>query len=78
MANQPDPVCITCGLDFDGRNLNRLRNGAVCPTCRDRLLDSLPALLPKVSQIERAEEGAPVLRAGSILRALPPAGPADD
>jgi hypothetical protein len=26
--------------------LNRLDNGQVCPTCRDRVLDLLPSILP--------------------------------
>jgi hypothetical protein len=47
MSVEPDPLCFTCGLAFDGRHFNRLKNGAVCPTCRDRLLDTLPAPLPR-------------------------------
>jgi hypothetical protein len=26
--------------------LNRLDNGQICPTCRDRVLESLPPILP--------------------------------
>lgn len=41
------PTCFTCGLAVDGEpRLNRLPNGAVCPTCRDRLLELLPPLFP--------------------------------
>ncbi len=42
-----EPTCITCGLATgEAPRLNRLDNGAVCPTCRDRLLDLLPPLFP--------------------------------
>lgn len=42
-----DPTCFTCGLPAgDLPRLNRLDNGAVCPTCRDRLLEMLPPLFP--------------------------------
>jgi hypothetical protein len=41
-----EPVCITCGQPAGPRRLNRLSDGRVCPTCCDRLLDTLPALLP--------------------------------
>jgi DNA-directed RNA polymerase subunit RPC12/RpoP len=41
------PVCFTCGLEVgEPYQLNRLANGRVCPTCRDRVLDSLPPVLP--------------------------------
>jgi hypothetical protein len=52
MASSASPVCITCGLSVGtGTQLNRMNNGQVCPTCRDRVLDSIPAALP--SQISR-------------------------
>lgn len=45
----PSPVCITCGLEVgSGSQLNRLSNGQVCPTCRDRLLESIPSALPSL------------------------------
>lgn len=78
MTNQPDPVCFTCGLEYDGQHLNRMRNGAVCPTCRDRLLDSLPAPLPRAPRQEAADEVLVHGRAANILRALPPGEPSDD
>jgi hypothetical protein len=47
MSTHPDPVCITCGLSAgQPAQLNRLSNGQTCPTCRDRVLDSLPSALP--------------------------------
>ena len=40
-------VCFTCGLPAgETPRLNTLPGGQVCPTCRDRLLESLPPLLP--------------------------------
>ena len=29
--------------------LNRLDNGQICPTCRERVLDSLPPVLPALA-----------------------------
>lgn len=47
MSQNPQPVCITCSLPVgDPPRLNRLGNGQVCPSCRDRLLDALPPILP--------------------------------
>lgn len=51
MATSPSPVCITCGLSAGPVQLNRLQNGQTCPTCRDRVLDSLPAILPSHSRL---------------------------
>jgi hypothetical protein len=43
----PEPVCFACGQSTGQRpRLNRLTDGRVCPACRDRLMDSLPPLLP--------------------------------
>lgn len=57
-----DPVCIGCGQPTGPRpRLNQLPDGRTCPTCRDRLLDSLPAVLPattgELSFEEWAEDG---------------------
>lgn len=42
-----DPVCIACGQPTGPRpRLNRLSDGRICPSCRDRLLDDLPPILP--------------------------------
>ena len=56
MSVQPDPLCFTCGHACDGRHFNRLKNGAICPTCRDRLLDSLPAPLPRRTKAEEEQQ----------------------
>lgn len=57
-----DPVCIACGRPTGPRpRLNQLPDGRTCPTCRDRLLDTLPPILPapgeELSFEEWAEEG---------------------
>ncbi|MFN0009231.1 MAG: hypothetical protein ACKVXR_15110 [Planctomycetota bacterium] len=40
-------VCFTCGESVgDPRRINRLEDGRICPTCRDRVLAELPPLLP--------------------------------
>ena len=42
-----ETLCFTCGLPAgEPLRLNHLPNGSVCPTCRDRLLDSIPAPFP--------------------------------
>jgi hypothetical protein len=42
-----EPVCIGCGQPTGPLpRLNRLPNGRACPTCQDRLLATLPPLLP--------------------------------
>ena len=47
MGEITNTVCFTCGLAIEEPpRLNRLTNGQVCPACRERLLDALPALLP--------------------------------
>lgn len=49
MANRRDTLCFTCGLPSgDPLRLNHLPSGEVCPNCRDRLLDALPAPFPRV------------------------------
>jgi DNA-directed RNA polymerase subunit RPC12/RpoP len=40
-------LCISCCQEVgDPPRLNRLPNGLPCPSCRDRILASLPAPLP--------------------------------
>lgn len=48
MAKDSDVVCFTCGLAV-GKPLrvNTLPSGAPCPSCRDRVLEALPSLLPR-------------------------------
>jgi hypothetical protein len=39
--------CFTCGLPVgEPAQLNRLTDGKPCPACRDRLLESLPSIVP--------------------------------
>jgi hypothetical protein len=59
-------VCFTCGLAIEHPpRLNRLTNGQVCPACRERLLDALPALLPapKPGTIVAHEDASRLLEA---------------
>lgn len=63
------PTCITCGLPAgELPGLNRLENGAGCPTCRDRLLELLPPIFPggeggcPVGESEQGAGGASAAR----------------
>ncbi len=48
----PQPICFACGqLVGEPHRLNRLDNGQICPTCRDRVLDSLPPILPALPRV---------------------------
>ena len=59
MASDRQPVCFTCSQPIaESPEINKLENGEACPTCRDRLLDSLPPLLPFRGRIE-SEDAAP-------------------
>lgn len=50
MASARQPVCFTCGQPIgEPPRINELADGEPCPSCRDRLLDSLPPLLPSWS-----------------------------
>lgn len=50
MTPRTPTLCFTCGLVVgDPPRLNRLPEGKVCPACRDRVLDSLPPLLPSLA-----------------------------
>ena len=51
-----ETLCFQCGLPAGEMRLNHMPNGKVCPTCRDRLLDSLPAPFP--TPVSREAEGA--------------------
>lgn len=51
MNPSTETICFTCGLPtgFDEGSfprLNTLTSGQPCPTCHDRLLESLPSILP--------------------------------
>ena len=42
-----DPVCFTCGESVgEPYRLNRLEDGRICPSCRDRVLAALPPIFP--------------------------------
>jgi len=57
MALDRQPVCFTCSQPIaESPAINRLENGDFCPTCRNRLLDSLPSLLPRRPAVESEEE----------------------
>jgi len=44
-------VCIGCGQPTGpGPRLNRLLDGRPCPSCSDRLLESLPPVLPSSAE----------------------------
>jgi hypothetical protein len=44
--------------------LNRMPNGQLCPTCRDRVLDAIPPALPSRAPAPRALE--PEFRSGAL------------
>jgi hypothetical protein len=57
MIDSSETVCITCGLPSgDPPRLNHLPGGQVCPACRDRLLATLPPLLPSDSGEQLRDE----------------------
>jgi hypothetical protein len=50
-------LCIHCGLSAGNPpRLNRLEDGRVCPACADRLLMSLPPVLPGSAKLEEADD----------------------
>ena len=56
MALDRQPVCFTCSQPIaEGPAINRLENGDFCPSCRNRLLDSLPSLLPSPQGVENED-----------------------
>ena len=69
-------LCFTCGLPIaDPPRFNHLPSGRPCPSCKDRLLESLPALLPGegTAQPEAAEGRGPddAASAARSLEVLP-------
>lgn len=47
MPRSATTLCIHCGQSADDlTRFNRLADGRACPTCADRLLASLPPVLP--------------------------------
>lgn len=58
---EKDPVCFTCGHPVaESPFENRLDDGSACPTCRDRLLDGAPTLLPAEPALEPEEADAAI------------------
>ncbi len=63
MNDSKETICFTCGMPTgqapgEFPRLNTLSSGSPCPTCRDRLLECLPGILPGgVSLVEELEEG---------------------
>lgn len=47
MGKSGKTICFTCGKAVGASpRFNTLKNGELCPTCRDRVLDTLPPLVP--------------------------------
>jgi hypothetical protein len=48
MTRSRDTLCFTCGQALqDPPRFNLLESGEYCPACRDRVLDAVPAVLPR-------------------------------
>ncbi len=61
MRGSQQTVCFTCGQPAgDFPRLNCLPGGQVCPTCRDRLLESLAPCLPSDYEVEQAGPATPI------------------
>jgi len=57
MSDPNAAVCFTCGQPSgDLLRLNTMPNGQVCPTCRDRLLEGIPAALPSEEAFSEESE----------------------
>lgn len=63
MANSGISLCFSCGQEVgEPPRLNRLESGAMCGACQERVLESLPALLPgQIDEDEFIEEVSPDL-----------------
>lgn len=73
MSSLEGTLCFTCGLPIaDPPRFNHLPSGRPCPTCKDRLLESLPPLLP-AEPAETTEPGQQ-LQAPEELRSVESAG----
>lgn len=47
MSSAHPTRCFTCGMAVgEPAQLNSLPDGKPCPACRDRLLESLPSIVP--------------------------------
>lgn len=59
MPERSQTLCITCSLPIgEPLRLNRLHNGQVCPSCRDRVLESIPPALPTAAVERTADDWA--------------------
>jgi len=68
MSDSKGSLCITCGQPTGGApRLNTLSSGQACPTCRDRLLESLPSLLPGETEVPEPLEASEVSEASMML-----------
>jgi len=53
-----DPICFTCGQPAGpAPRWNRLDDGRACPSCAERLLDSLAPLVPGLRHTADTPEG---------------------
>lgn len=69
-----DPICFRCGNPvWVSGDWNRLPDGEVCPACRNRMLDLLPAPLPQDRSRLHAEQPP---SDAEFLPEEPPDGPA--
>jgi hypothetical protein len=61
-------LCFTCGLAVGAPpRLNRQEDGKVCPSCMERVLNSLPAALPgAASALEVPSSRSPAESAGPL------------
>jgi hypothetical protein len=65
-------LCITCGLDAAaGTSMNRLPDGRVCPTCAERLLETLPPLFPGFGHLLDETTGYRRLPAPRLVNSAP-------
>ena len=71
MSDRAPSICFQCGQNADERTrLNRLSGGDPCPACSDRLMTTLPPLLPgfaTIAEPEVEEFGDPAADTGPTL-----------
>lgn len=65
MSEERDTICFSCGKSVsEPPRFNLLPSGELCPTCRDRVLDALPPLLP--GQLGEGVDGGTVPVGGEL------------
>lgn len=58
-------LCFTCGLAVGAPpRLNKLEDGSACPSCMDRVLNSLPAALPGAAGVRGDDSPSSPAREG--------------